>query len=255
MKLYQIKPIKRYLYSKDISNTNFVKYVIIIIYLKYIMDFVKSEYESKKGEMEIYLNNLKNIIIESNVPFEGNCFYHHNTLNIFPELYSKQLNLFWCGKQAVENICEIGFNAGHSTMLMLLGRPNDPINFTVFDIGHHSYTKPTFEYIKSAFSHVNFEYVEGDSTITMPEWINKNQELMYKYDVVHVDGGHNEHCILNDMKNADLLVKKNGIVIIDDTHMETMNRYVDLYISTGNYSEIKLLPTCGYQHRVIRKIK
>jgi len=58
-------------------------------------------------------------------------------------------------------------------MLMLLGRNNSPLNFTVFDIGHHPYTKPSFEYIKSKFSHVNFEYVEGDSTTIMPEWINK----------------------------------------------------------------------------------
>jgi hypothetical protein len=219
------------------------------------MDFIKSEYESKNDEKRIYLADLENIIIKSNVLFEGNCFYYHNTLNVFPELYSKQLNLFWCGKQAVENICEIGFNAGHSSMLMLLGRSNTPLNFTIFDIGHHAYTKPSFEYIKSKFTHVNFEYVEGDSTITLPEWINNNSELMYKYDVVHIDGGHSEHCISNDMKNADLLVKKNGIVIIDDTNCDTINKYVNLYISNGNYREMNLLPTHGYQHRIIQKIQ
>ena len=219
------------------------------------MDFIKPEYESKNDERQMHLMNLENIITESNVPFEGNCFYYHDTLNLFSELYSKQLNLFWCGKQAVENICEIGFNAGHSTMLMLLGRPNKPINFTIFDIGNHLYTKPSFEYIKSKFSYVNFEYVEGDSTIIMPEWINKNQELMYKYDVVHVDGGHSEHCISNDMKNADLLVKKNGIVIIDDTNVGIINKYVDLYISNGNYVEMNLISTHGYPHRCIKKIK
>lgn len=218
------------------------------------MDFIKSEYESKNDEKQMHLNNLKNIIIKTNVPFEGNCFYHHNTLNIYPELYSKQLNLFWCGKQAIENICEIGFNAGHSTMLMLLGRTNTPINFTIFDIGRHLYTKPCLEYIKSQFSYVNFEYVEGDSTVIMPKWINNHPELMYKYDVVHVDGGHTKHCISNDMKNADLLVKKNGIIIIDDTDNKIINKYVDLYISTGNYIEMNLLQTYGYLHRVIKKV-
>jgi uncharacterized protein YuzB (UPF0349 family) len=170
-------------------------------------------------------------------------------------LYSKQLNLFWCGKQATENICEIGFNAGHSAMLMLLGRNNTKTNFTIFDIGNHPYTKPCYEYIKSKFSFVNFEYVEGDSTVTMSEWINTHKELMYKYDVVHVDGGHDEHCISNDMKHTDLLVKVNGIVIIDDTNSNIINKYVDLYISTGNYVELKILPTYGYPHRIIKKIK
>jgi len=219
------------------------------------MDFIKSEYESKNEEKQIYLNDLKDIILKSNVLLEGNCFYHHTTLHEFPELYSKQLNLFWCGKQAVENICEIGFNAGHSTMLMLLGRNKTPLNFTIFDIGHHAYTKPSFEYIVSKFPHVNFEYIEGDSTITMPEWINNHKDLMYKYDVVHVDGGHSDYCIENDMKNADLLVKKDGIVIIDDTNSNIINKYVDEYLSTGNYIELNLLSTQGYPHRVIKKVK
>ena len=221
------------------------------------MDFIKLDYESKNNEKQIYLDELKSIVINSNSGLEGNCFYYHQTTNEYHELYSKQLNLFWCGKQAVENICEIGFNAGHSTMLLLLGRTNSPLNFTIFDIGYHSYTKPSYDYdyIKSRFLHVNFEYVEGDSTVTMPEWINNHKELIYKYDVVHVDGGHSEHCISNDMKNADLLVKKNGIVIIDDTNSPTINNYVELYLSNGNYVELSLLPTTGYPHRVIKKIR
>ena len=219
------------------------------------MDFIKADYESRSKEMQVYLEDLRNIIINSNSSLEGNCFYHHLSLDIFPELYSKQLNLFWCGKQANTRICEIGFNAGHSTMLMLLGRDNSPLDFTVFDIGHHRYTKPSFDYIKSKFANVNFEYVEGDSTITMPEWISNHAELVGKYDVVHVDGGHDDHCILNDMKNTDMLVKVNGIVIVDDTNSQVINKYVDLYLSTGNYVELNLLASYGYPHRIIKKVK
>lgn len=219
------------------------------------MSHINLEYNNKNDEKQIYLEALKEIIINSNSILEGNCFYYHQTLNEFPELYQKQVNLFWCGKQATENICEIGFNAGHSAMLMLLGRDTTPINFTVFDIGHHSYTIPSYEYIKSQFSHVNFEYVQGDSTVTMPNWIDNNPELMYKYEVVHVDGGHSLHCITHDMKNADLLVKKNGIIIVDDINFHYINECVDLYISTGNYSELKLPQTFGYPHRIIEKIR
>jgi len=216
---------------------------------------LRKEYESKNVEKNIYLDDLKNIIAQNGSKLEGNCFYYHETLNLYPELYSKQLNLFWCGKQAIDNICEIGFNAGHSAMLLLLARNYSNLNFTIFDIGQHKYTKPSFNYIKSRFSNVNFEYIEGNSNITMPTWINDNKELIYKYDVVHVDGGHTEDCISNDMKNADLLVKKNGILIIDDTNNPTINKYVDLYISSENYIELQLLPTCGYPHRIIKKIK
>jgi len=218
------------------------------------MDFIKPEYENKTNERQIYLNDLEQIIRNSNSSLEGNCFYYHGSLNLYPELYTKQLNLFWCGKQANTSICEIGFNAGHSTMLMLLGRDKSSINYTIFDIGDHSYTKPCLEYIKSKFTHINFEYVEGDSTIILPEWIN-NKDLIGTYDVVHVDGGHTEHCIFNDMKNADKLVKMGGIMIVDDTYIPYINKYVDLYISTGNYIELNLCSTSGYAHRIIKKIK
>lgn len=219
------------------------------------MDFIRGDYEKRNYVKGKYLEDIKNIVARSNASLEGNSFYYHMSLTEFPELYSKQLNLYWCGQQANQKICEIGFNAGHSTMLMLLGRSNTTLDFTIFDIGSHAYMKPCFEYIKTKFTHVNFELVEGDSTMTMPEWINKNKEMMNTYDVVHVDGGHSEYCITNDMKNTDLLLKKNGIVIVDDTNSEVINKCVDSYLLYGNYIELSLLPTYGYPHRVIKKIK
>jgi hypothetical protein len=217
------------------------------------MDFIRSEYDSKNEEIEKYLFDIKNIVSKTNTLLEGNCFYHNLTFEIYPELYSKQLNLFWCGKYATNKICEIGFNAGHSSLLMLLGN-KDNIQYTVFDIGHHDYTRPALEYIQSKFQNVRFEYVEGDSTITLPLWINIHKDEMYTYDVVHVDGGHSELCISHDIRNADLLVRQNGIIIIDDTNDEIINKYVDLYLSTGNYIEMDILKTYGYPHRIIKKV-
>ena len=239
-------------YYKNINNDNLLD--LNLIKLELIKIDLVSDYESKKLVKEKYLDDLKTIINNSNTSLEGNCFYHHTTLNLYQDLYTKQLNLFWCGKQADLKMCEIGFNAGHSTMLLLLGRKTTPLDFTIFDIGHHNYTKPCLEYIKSSFTHINFEYIEGDSTKTIPKWINNNKNLIWSYDVVHVDGGHLDECITNDMKNADLLVKTNGIIIIDDTNDPNINKYVDLYISSKNYIEIDILKTIGYQHRVIKKI-
>lgn len=216
---------------------------------------VKYEYDSLSSERQNYLNDLEKIITEKNTYFEGNSFYYDNSLHLYPALYAKQQNLFWCGKQAVTRICEIGFNAGHSTMLMLLGREKTPLDFTIFDIGHHVYTKPCVEYIQSKFQHVAFEYIEGNSIITMPKWISENKELTGVYDVVHVDGGHSEECISNDMKNTDILVKVNGIVIIDDTNSVFINKYVDIYLATGRYKELPVFPTSGYPHRIIQKIQ
>lgn len=215
-------------------------------------EVIKNEYDSYNDEKQKCLDDIKNIVIESKGSLEGNSFYIHDSLDLFPDLYTKQLNLFWCGKQANIRICEIGFNAGHSTLLMLLGRDKLSIDFTIFDLGMHKYTKPCFEYIQSKFPHIRFEFIEGDSTVTIPKWIDDKYSGLY--DVVHVDGGHSEHCIKNDMKHADILVKNNGIVIIDDTNCDYINKTVDAYLSTGNYIELNVLKTQGYPHRIIRKI-
>jgi hypothetical protein len=215
-------------------------------------DVIKNDYNLAIDKQKL-LNSIEQIIIDSKGLLEGNSFYVHNSLKIYPELYPKQLNLFWCGKQALTKICEIGFNAGHSSILMLLGRDKTPLDFTIFDIGVHPYTIPCLNYIKTEFAHVNFEYIEGDSTVTMPKWIEDNKIHLESYDVVHVDGGHSEHCISNDMKNADLLIKKGGILIIDDTNMGHINKYVNSYLSSGKYREMDLLKTKGYPHRIIQK--
>jgi tRNA(Leu) C34 or U34 (ribose-2'-O)-methylase TrmL len=108
---------------------------------------IEKEYELHSLEKQQILDNIKNIIVESNSLLEGNSFYIHGSLNLYSELYTKQLNLFWCGMQASTKICEIGFNAGHSCMLMLLGREKTSLDFTIFDIGHHNYTKPCLDYM------------------------------------------------------------------------------------------------------------
>jgi len=218
-------------------------------------DFWVQLYDDKKDVLNGILQNIEHIVYQSGSLLEGNSFYYHNTLQKYPELFAKQINLYWAGIMAETRICEIGFNAGHSAMLMLLGRNPTPIDFTIFDIGHHYYTKPCLEYIKNTFPHVQFEFIEGDSTVEMPLWIEKHPELIEQYEIIHVDGGHTEHCIRNDMENASKLVKPNGIIIIDDTDDAVINSYVNMYLQNGNYEEVKNIhSTFGYPHRMIRKL-
>jgi hypothetical protein len=223
---------------------------------KFDKDLLIRNYESKNAEIQTHVDNIKKIITDSKAPLEGNIFYTHQTFNLHDDLIIKRLNLFWCGMSANTHICEIGFNAGHSTMILLLGRVKQA-NFTIFDIGRHPYTKPSLEYIKKSFPSINFEYVEGDSIKQIPKWIEENKSLIGQYDLIHVDGGHSEECVTNDMKNADKLLKVSGIIIIDDTNLHCINKCVNNYISTGDYIEVNLIekqPNCRYHHRIIQKI-
>ena len=121
------------------------------------MDKIIDKYNEYDESINNVLSDLEGIILDD-TNFEGNCFYFNKTFIRKKELFNKQLNLFWIGTENHSNICEIGFNAGHSTLLLLLSN-NKNINFTIFDINTHSYTEKCFEYIKNKFVDVNFEFV------------------------------------------------------------------------------------------------
>ena len=57
------------------------------------------------------------------------------------------------------------------------------------------------------------------------------------------------------MKNADILVKIDGIIIVDDTCLYYNNDMVNHYISSESYIELFLFEQIEWPHRVIRKIK
>jgi predicted small metal-binding protein len=222
------------------------------------------KYSEKQDEINKFLIDIEKIIHRYNYPLEGNIFYKHQTTILCNDFIPKQINLFWSGTMVVKNICEIGLNAGHSAFVLLLGRLfqddrenklKTPLNFTIFDIGHHPYTKPSLEYLKNNFSYVNFEYIEGDSKYEIPKWLNNNQEMLEQYDVIHVDGSHEEDSIKNDMRNVVKMCKVNGIIIIDDTDGPQTNKYVELYLKSGFFTEIDIVETRVSLHRIIMKTK
>ena len=215
---------------------------------------ITNEYRSNTVRMEYYLSDILHIVSQNtNMGFEGNAFYYHNSQRRFNELFPKQANLFWAGSQATARICEVGFNAGHSALLMLSGCSTPTIEFTVFDIGQHNYTRPCVEYIQSQFPKATLEYIEGDSIVKMAEYVQDHPERVGTYDVVHVDGGHTLECITADFANAKKLVRKGGIIVVDDTNIDYINAAVNVAISSGEFTEVDCFPTVGYQHRILQK--
>jgi hypothetical protein len=199
--------------------------------------------------------------------FEGNCFYINKTFTKSVELINKQVNLYSLGilyRGSLEsesqidvstcNICEIGFNAGHSSLLLLLDNKSKNISMTIFDINTHTYVNECYRYICNIFPNVKFEFLEGDSTITIPEWISKTKNYEF-FDIIHVDGGHQKEVIVNDFANSIKMLKKNGIIIIDDIQKEHINELVNMYISINILEEIPdLFETTLYPHRILKKI-
>jgi len=218
------------------------------------LDDIKAQFDEKTNIFTEHKEGLANLINIVGEPLEGNSIYEHGTLRAEPLLLNKQLNLFWVGTQAETSICEIGFNGGHSALLFLLGNTAENLRFTIFDIASHSYVPVCFDYIQSKFSNVNFELIIGDSTITVPKFVDSNSRLIGTYDVVHVDGGHMKDVVEKDMIMAKQLVRVGGILVVDDTDNKYINAEVEECINSGSYIEINIFKSQFYEHRILRRI-
>lgn len=229
--------------SKIVKMTNYMRDIMFNLnnYFKIQIDDYKTILDNNKN----HFDKLYTICKEIGEKVEGNCFTAHlNIDNTINELIYKQLNHFSLGMNAT-NIMEIGFNAGHSSLLYLLANPNSKL--TIFDICEHKYTIPCFKYLQSVFPD-RLQIFPGDSTKTVPEFYTNNSNT--KFDLIHIDGAH-----FGDIPNKDFynsLKLASDIIIWDDTQIKTLNDLLNGYIKKGLVSEIFMYKTLVYQHRICR---
>jgi len=159
----------------------------------------------------------------------------------------------WSGHQIGRKLCEVGFNAGHSALIFLMSANKD-IDFLIFDINSHAYTAPCLEYLKSSFPGVKYEFVEGDSTVTIPQWIEANPLQAETFDVVHMDGGHSEAVVIEDLKNCIRLVRPGGLLIVDDTNLPVIEKQTTKFMKPELFKEVTILETKRFCHRIFQKL-
>lgn len=199
-------------------------------------------------EFAQHIKNLADIIANLGERMEGNMFYNHTENKLDERLLPKQLNIIKASKNAT-SIMEIGVNAGHSLLLMLYFNPN--VTIQAFDICSHKYVKPCVDYLNAKFNN-RVKLIVGDSTKRVPEFI-KSTEL--KFDLIHVDGGHELNIATADLNNSLKLLAPKGIIIFDDTQAVVLNNLFTKFIATNNFEEItdKFVPTVRFLHRIAQK--
>ena len=112
----------------------------------------------------------------------------------------------------VRNVCEIGFNLGHSAFLWIAG--NQKTMLYSFDIVVHKYVRGMVAHFKAEYQD-RFNIIYGDSTITVPAFLK--QKPYVKCDVLVVDGGHDYWLAKADLENMRHLANpERNIVIFDD---------------------------------------
>ena len=192
-----------------------------------------------------HLENLEKIIVKCGENLQGNCIYRHQTLVKESVLINKQRNIYALAK--ISNaILEIGFNGGHSALIMLLANPDAKI--VSFDICCHKYVIPCFEYLSKHFPS-RIELVSGNYLQSLPEYIRKFPER--KFDLFHIDGDHSASVANTDFQNCLKISHYGSYVIWDDVNIEALKKLWDQYIDKGYVREIQgLLPTGLYPHAV-----
>jgi hypothetical protein len=171
------------------------------------------------------LNGLTDILEKCGERIEGNliCDIYPNNLVINRNI-NKIRNLQVLSRNK-KKICEIGVNACHSLLIMIL--ENQDAEYLLFDLNNHKYTNLCVDYIKSQFPKTKITIIYGDSTLTVSEYINKNKEDLRTYDLCHIDGGHEKNVFEKDYENIKFLSALHSPVIFDDSDMIDINIFLN----------------------------
>lgn len=201
--------------------------------------------------MRNFLNSIKDFTISSNIqkttkivneilipivhhcgePLEGNIFTVHlrtDQNNSVPATNKRKnisnlvLNL------NITNVMEIGFNAGFSTLLMLISNPR--LHIDCFDLGEHRYTMPCYLKLKEIFGN-RLKLKIGNSV----EILANHQS---KYDLIHIDGGHSVEVASSDIENCYRFSNKGTILIFDDYDFPHLHTLWDKYINNLNLKNL-----------------
>jgi hypothetical protein len=195
--------------------------------------FIDPLHEPFFKDYKIHLDNLEKILQKYPGIVEGNVFgLHHTSPADYP--YAGYLNarrnlaLFALTRKS---ILEIGFNAGHSAMLLLTANPL--LSYTAIDIGHNPYVDECFQYLKQVFGD-RINLVVGDSTQKIPEVLSVNNQ----FDGYIIDGGHSFDNINADLTNIIFYANPNSVILVDDTNVPNIRFMVDYHMLSGNLLHI-----------------
>jgi len=160
----------------------------------------------------------------------------------------KQNSLFNITKNK-RHVIEIGVNAGHSLLIMLLA--SKYAIFDVFDICEYSYTIPCIAYLNSNFDNrVHLHY--GDSKYSFPHFVKTTRKT---YDLFHIDGMHSLEYVYNEI-NCSLTFanQDNCHIVVDDYCSDVIKKACDKHEKANN---IKLFATisCYAEHAIFIPIK
>src|SRR5210317_1291262 len=183
--------------------------------------------EETHGENELQIISELNKIVNGSV--EGNyCFIHEKSIPIKERSWKRQYL-----REAVEDCkygLEIGFNAGHSSTIMLTANPK--MKLLSLDICRYEYTIPCAKHLHERFKD-RFSFFKGSS-----KEILKNKKTIVELDFIHVDGGHSLTDFYFDIDRSEKNLKPGGKLLIDDAYLPDYIKYLAYKIEEKVFKEV-----------------
>lgn len=201
----------------------------------FIARFSDPNFDPGFTEYKNNLYKLNEIALSTGEFIEGNIFYPAH-LTQFQEPHAEFLGkrrTLSLASNVFNNVLEIGFNAGHSALLLLTLNPN--LKLTCVDICVHKYTPLCFQYLHSVFGD-RVRLVEGNSLQAFPSI--QNLDNNFDYDFFIIDGGHGVDVAEIDLFNVINFGRAGSIILFDDTTYPELRTLIDMYLITGQIISI-----------------
>ncbi len=146
-----------------------------------------------------------NSILPDQKALYGHIFNNENMEQV--SYYSNVASQPW-----IRTICEIGFAAGHSTVIYMESNPNVKV-YSFDDYGRPHIVDLVRRYIGAKYPERHM-IISGDSTVTVPEFARRNPNV--KCDLISIDGAHHAAYPWNDIVSMKQLASPRNVVLADD---------------------------------------
>ena len=157
------------------------------------------------------------------------------------------------------SILEIGVYKGDTALQMLQSSINPNVKYTGIDLfedltdqiikKEKSLRADSVRQVKQKLSGYNVNLIKGFSK-------NILLSLNESFDFIFIDGGHSLETLRSDFYYSTLLIKKNGVIFIDDYTDETRHSDIKYFIDNElNEFDVEILPESdnyrGYDYKLV----
>ena len=126
---------------------------------------------------------------------------------------TKQVHSYVQLARGVSQVCEVGFNCGHSTAAFL--EASSAVRVRNFDLPDPRWGQQAYKFFRQRYPRNRLRIIEGDSSKTIPSFVFTKPHA-HRCDLIVVDGLHTYEGSLRDLIRMLPMAQCNATVVFDD---------------------------------------